>query len=103
MIHARRLLEHLYKLAWSTRPEPRGHWRREVRAHRQELKANLTPSIRKQVKAALGQLHTEAADLAEDSFLSEEPAAARNRSLRWSLEQMLGEADDPLASPHVQP
>lgn len=90
------ILVHLFKLAWSQRVEPRGHWAAEVLAFRDDLVRTLTPSLRTKVAAELEALHVAAARRAERMFESEEPAAARDVALRWSLEQVLGERDDPV-------
>lgn len=91
------ILVHLYKLAWSQRAEPRGHWRAEVRTFRGNASRKLTPTIRAKVESDLDALHAEAAAIAADLFASEEPDVAPARHLRWPLAQVLGEADDPLA------
>jgi hypothetical protein len=90
-------LEHLFKLAASGRPEPHGHWRKEVRAARGNLKRKLSPTIRAKVQADLEALHVEAAALAADAFSSEEPQTAIPLERRWTLAEVLGEENDPIA------
>lgn len=91
------VLEHLFKLAWSQQEQPKGGWRATVRTQRRDLKLVLTPSIRKFVEGSLDALHADAAAAASDSFSSDEPDARRDAALRWSLPQILGEENDPLA------
>ena len=94
---ATQILVHFYKLAWTRRAEPRGHWMAEVLAFRDDLAGKLTPSLRAVVVAELERLHTSAAKRASLMFSSEEPGAPTDPDLRWTLEQVLGEADDPVA------
>ncbi len=90
------IIVHLYKLAWSQRVEPRGHWRAEIRTFRGNALRKLTPTIRAKVGAELEALHREAGAIAADLMASEEPAAPIDQTLRWGLPQVFGEADDPL-------
>lgn len=90
------ILVHLFKLAWSQRAEPRGHWQAEVLAFRDDLVRTLSPSLRAKVMSEMESLHLAAARRAERAFASDEPAAPRDETLRWSLEQVLGESDDPI-------
>lgn len=94
--HVVQILVHLYKLTWSQRPEPRGHWRGEVRTFRGNALRKLTPTIRAKVEADLEALHQEAAAIATDLMASEEPSTLCVADARWSLPQILGEAQDPL-------
>lgn len=91
------IIEHLFKLAWSPRLEPRAGWRETVLTQRRDLSFALTPSIRRKVEAMLGDLHARAVLVAEDSFRLNEPDLARDATLRWTLAQILGEESDPLA------
>lgn len=97
MSHATRAIEHLFKLAWTQREEPKGGWRREVLVQRKDCKRELTPTIRKLVSDSLEELHVDAAEIASASFAAYEPDAPRDATLRWTLAQILGEEDDPLA------
>lgn len=90
------VLEHLFKLAWTHRAEPRAGWRTTVRTQRQELKFALTASIRTKVADNLEDLHRDAASLASAAFEDEEAGAGGDLSLRWSLPEILGEENDPL-------
>lgn len=96
MSYATVLLEHLYKLACSAAPAPKAGWRREVLAHRRSLNAALTLSLRDALAAELDALHSVAADLAEAGFDAHADAGVVDRSLRWSLAQLLGETSDEL-------
>lgn len=92
----RTILEHLFKLAWSERQEPRRSWEATILVHRSDLEPVLTASLRAQVEQELDDLHRRAAKLAERTFLDHEPSERVDASLRWSLPQILGEADDPI-------
>ncbi|MDZ4762858.1 MAG: DUF29 domain-containing protein [Alphaproteobacteria bacterium] len=90
------VLVHFYKLAWSERLEPRGHWEAEILAFRGDLKRTLTGSIRRKIEDALGDLHLEAAERAERQFKTEETSSPTDLSLRWTFAQVMGEKDDPI-------
>jgi hypothetical protein len=90
------ILEHLYKLAWSHRPEPRAGWRTAIRTQRRELDFVVTGSLRAKLHGKLEELHLKAMGFAREAFDEEEPDAPRDASLRWTLEQVLGEENDPL-------
>jgi hypothetical protein len=93
-----RILEHLYKLAWSQRAEPRGGWRAEIVTFRVALEDALTPTIRRKIEEdGLERLHEVAAKAAGLAFDTMEPEAQRDPALRWTMAQILGEADDPIA------
>jgi hypothetical protein len=49
------------------------------------------------VEQSLSQRHQRALRLAESSFDLHEPGTARDVSLSWTLAQVLGEDNDPLA------
>lgn len=91
------IIEHLFKLAWSGREAPRAGWRSTIRTQRRDLALTLTPTLRRQVEAALEKLHHDVALDVADTFQSDEPTVQRDPSLRWTLPQILGEADDPIA------
>lgn len=90
------IIEHLAKLAWSGRVEPRAGWRNTVRTQRRELRFALTPSIRAQVEEALERLHLDAFEVAAESLADHGDAVAVDQAVRWSFAQVLGERDDPL-------
>jgi Domain of unknown function DUF29 len=91
------IIEHLFKLAWSSQETPRGGWRSTILRERNALELVMTPSLRPKVEQGLAQRHQRALRLAEDAFAQNEPDAARDVSLSWTLPQILGEAGDPLA------
>lgn len=93
------ILIHLYKLAWTQRHEPKGHWEGEIVALRGNLKRKLTPTIRNTVLAELEDLHQEAGEAASRAFKSDEPGAVTDQAPRWTLAQILGEEADPLCEP----
>jgi len=92
----RQIVAHLFKLAWSSVPEPRAGWRSEVATFRADASDRMTATIRAKVEADLERLHSDAFKAAGASFDSHEPGAPRDGALRWTLPQILGEADDPL-------
>jgi len=92
------IIEHLFKLAWSQRVEPKNGWRNTIRVQRVDLEAALTRSIEAKVIARLDYLHGQAAKVAAGAFADDEPEQAVDITLRWSWEQIQGHgADDPLA------
>lgn len=92
-----RIIEHLYKLAWTQRTEPTGGWRSEIIGFRAGLRRTLTTSLRAKMSVELEEIHRDAAAMASAQFETTEPGAARDETLRWSLSQILGESDDPIA------
>jgi hypothetical protein len=94
-----RILEHLFLLSATRREEPKGHWRKEIRAFRRDLKNTLTPSIRLRLEGGLEALHDDSAQAVSDELATSEPEAqAFDKGRRWTLAQVLGETDDPLAA-----
>ena len=92
-----RVLEHLFLLSAVTRAEPRGHWRKEVRTLRRDLRLELTPTIRKRVGEALDALHIDAVAAVTDELASVEPSALPiDAARRWTLAEIAGEKNDPL-------
>jgi len=94
---ARLILAHLYKLEASQQAPPRGHWRAEILNWRADLERALTPTIRRHLEDALEPLHGKAAAIAQESLSDHEPGLAVDRDRRWSLSEILGEENDPLA------
>ncbi|MBI1252015.1 MAG: DUF29 family protein [Alphaproteobacteria bacterium] len=92
-----RIIEHLFKLAWSQREEPRGGWKAEIVRFRLDAEAAFTPTIRRKVEADLERLHEASAKAVALQFDALEPDAPRDAILRWTLPQILGERDDPIA------
>ncbi len=91
------IIEHLLKLQATQRIEPRGGWQAEIIRFRGELEDGLTASIRNAIEADLDALHVRAARAAEKAFSTEEPGVSVNANARWSLAEILGEENDPLA------
>ena len=94
----RTIIEHLLKLAASRRAEPRPGWLVTVKTQRADLKQVLTPSLRAKVSESLAKLHDDARDIAATAFGDDEPdALPLDKARAWSLEEILGEANDPIA------
>jgi ribosomal protein L29 len=92
-----RIVEHLHKLRSSARTEPKAGWRHEIRDWRRQLARRLTPTIRNRLTADLEAVHSEGLGRAEVAFAYDEPEHdPLDADLRWTLPQLLGEADDPL-------
>ena len=93
-----RIIQHLYKLAWTRNAAPVRGWRKEIRAWRPQLRRVLkrNPKVVSELLAELCSLHEDATEAILEDFRIEEPAAPVDTSLRWTLDQILGEADDPL-------
>ena len=90
------ILIHLFKLAWTEREEPKGHWESEIVTLRGNLARRLTPTLRNSVETQVEDLHREAAEAARRAFRTEGKGAPIDADLRWTLAQILGEEDDPL-------
>jgi hypothetical protein len=97
----RTILEHLWKLEASQMDAPRLGCTETILTQRTDLQDALTPSIRRMMEARLEEAHARASANAETSLrLHEAPALSRlDASRRWTLPQILGEADDPLRTP----
>jgi hypothetical protein len=85
-----RILEHFFKLAWTQREEPKAGWRAEIDVFRLNLEECLTASLRAKAVGDLERLHQIAAKQSTVSFLKHEPDAARDETLRWTLDEVLG-------------
>ena len=94
----RNVIVHLLELEASAAVEPRLHWRVEVLNFRADTDGLLTRSIRNEMEQELEALHLRAHALAQARLTAHEPARRINRNSRWTLPQLLGEADDPLAA-----
>ncbi|MES1203767.1 MAG: DUF29 domain-containing protein [Pseudomonadota bacterium] len=94
----RTIIEHLYKLAWSRRIEPRGGWEATIITQRADLELVLTASLRAKVLGELERTHKTAARAAARAFSTEETDTIPDSALRWTLPQILGEENDPLAT-----
>lgn len=86
-----RIIEHLMKLAWTKREEPKAGWRAEIVRFRGVLEDVLTASLLNAIETDLERLHQRALRDALASFDMHEPDASRDESLRWSLSEILGE------------
>jgi hypothetical protein len=92
------IIEHLMKLASGQQPAPRAGWKVTVLTQRTRLDLVLTKSLRAKVSARLRKLHAQARKIAEAALAAEEPGAPPiDSALSWSLKQILGEEDDPVA------
>lgn len=96
MSAVRLILEHFYKLHATQRREPTGHWKGEVENFRADLENQLTPAIRIAVQGDLEKLHQRAARIARSRFQTHEPETVIDPDLRWTWDQITGDADDPL-------
>lgn len=98
----RQIIAHLFKLSASRNPYPVNHWRGEVLELRLNLRRPLTKAIRNEIEAELEGIHRDALSVAEPKMAAFEPDVTIDGALRWTLPQILGEADDPLPSrqPH---
>lgn len=92
----RLILEHLYKLHATRRREPLGHWAGEIENFRLDIEQKLTASIERMARADLERLHLQAAKVAAKKFRFDEPEATIDPSLRWTWNEIMGEANDPL-------
>ena len=92
----RQIIVHFYKLATSRNEDPVDHWRGEVLELRANLDSVLTGAIRRTVQDRLEALHVQALAIAEAKMDAHEPGVTIDTSRRWTLPQVLGDADDPL-------
>ena len=92
-----RIIQHLHYLRCGRRFEPREHWKKEVRAFRDQVQDRLTSSLRLQIEVDLERLHLRAASEAERWMALDEPFFdPLDKTRRWTLAELLGEADDPV-------
>ena len=92
-----RIIEHPHKLRSTKIDEPRAHWRKEIRAFRHQVTERLTPGLRAKLEQEIDHLHMRGAIEAERWLHHDEhdfDLIDPNR--RWSLPEILGEADDPV-------
>ena len=90
------IIIHLHKLETSRALDPRAGWREEIRHRRLEIDGRMTTTIRNGLADDLDTLHRKAARYAQRSLDDHERDMKVDSSRRWSLEQLLGERDDPL-------
>ena len=93
-----RILEHLFKLTSTRNGQVTGHWRGEIILWRNDLEHLLTRTIRTAIEQELEALHEKGAKAAQKSMEHYEPGVGVDAGRRWSLEQVLGELADPLAT-----
>ena len=94
--YVRNIIVHLMELDAGRQAEPRGHWMVEVAEFRAAIDDMMTTSIRRLVDQELEALHQKAAPLAERKMRLHEPDVQIDPAKRWTLPQILGEAEDPL-------
>ena len=92
----RQIIAYLYKLSASRNPYPANHWAGEIIEFRLNLRRPLTRAIRNEIDMELEMVHRDALRVAERKIAAFEPDVVIDGSLRWTLPQVLGEADDPL-------
>ncbi len=93
-----RILEHLFKLTSTRNGQVTGHWRGEIILWRNDLEHLLTRTIRTGIEQELEALHEKGAKAAQKSMEHYEPGVAVDAARRWSLGEILGEINDPLAA-----
>lgn len=87
-----RLIEHVLKLQFSARIEPRRQWRISINNARDELEDRLTPTLRKRLVAALPNIYERArrnAVLALEDHGEPDAAAALPPACPYMLDQLL--------------
>ena len=92
----RQIIAHLFKLSASRNPYPANHWAGEIIEFRLNLRRPLPQAIRNALELELEDIHRDALGIAERKMAAFEPDAVIDGSLRWTMPQILGEADDPL-------
>lgn len=94
------IVAHLHKLRSSNSHDPRQHWKREILALRRAVLKRMTPTIRTKIEAGLDEIHIDGADIATRRLEELEPGfhTPVDADVRWTLPQLLGEADDPLTA-----
>ncbi len=92
----RQILVHLYKLAATGRDAPKRHWLIEIGNFRAELDQEMTPTLRHRLERGLERQHRQAARFAQESMDVYEPGTKIDGTLRWSMDQITGDSDDPL-------
>jgi hypothetical protein len=91
---AQRIIEHLLLIEHSPATDQRLHWADEVDQFRAPMKRKLSPTIRRHLKAALGELFAEARALVARKMERHgevQAAAALPAACPYALEQILGD------------
>lgn len=87
----RNIIVHLALIEAGTREEPKRHWRAEILAFQQDLRAYLTPSIRRKLQDSLETLHQDGLSLATAKLAAQEPGVEPpSPTLHWPLDTLLG-------------
>jgi hypothetical protein len=90
----RTIVEHLLKLEHSPAIDPRAGWRDTIRAQRDDLLDDLTPTLRRELEQELDGLYTQARRRAEGSLRDHGEAAAADAlpaTCPYSLDQITGD------------
>ncbi len=92
------IIAHLLKLHSSENALPRKKWIIEILGFRSNCRDILddSPGLVAKVQLELDKLHDRAVKRVQREFELYEPDTPVDTTLRWTLEQILGEADDPL-------
>lgn len=91
---ARTIIEHLLKLQHSPAVDPRPGWRDTVRAQRDDLLDDLTPSLRRELGQELDALYAQARSRAEGSLRDHGETAVADAlptACPYSLDQITGD------------
>ena len=91
-----RIIEHLFKLAWSQFENPRAGWQAEILRFRGELAGRLSKTLRKRLEGDVEALHVAAGKAVEREFRGREQETVCDMTWRWTLRQILGEENDPI-------
>ena len=94
----RNIIRHLLELEYSRAVDPRLHWKTEIVNFRDAAAGQMTATLRRSVDDELEILHRQAGRTAQKLLDLHEPGSKIDKSRRWSLPAILGEADDPLDS-----
>jgi Domain of unknown function DUF29 len=84
------IIEHMLKLAWTRREEPKAGWRAEIIRFQGVLELVMTAALRAKIEADMDRLHRIALRDANAAFDVHEPDAPRDETLQWTLDEVLG-------------
>jgi hypothetical protein len=91
---ARTIIEHLLELQHSPAVDPRPGWRDTVRAQRDDLRDDLTPTLRRELNDELGELYSQARQRAEGSLRDHGEQAAADalpETCPYTADQITGD------------
>ena len=91
---AQRIIEHLLLIEHSPATDQRLHWGDEVDQFRARMKRKLSPTIRRHLKAGLGEAYADARALVTrkmERHGEQQAAAALPAACPYTLEQILGD------------